>query len=141
MSDRTDLGKKLDKNGAGSSSAQLTTSYTAGDTFNAGSTGDIVLWVEVAAVNASNLTSIQVKLQTSYDGTRWVDVGTISLDATATTTAAPSQSINATANSTVVGAFRTKAHRLLNFHQVLAKATAGGALAAGDAVRVYVKAG
>jgi hypothetical protein len=137
--DSSDLGKKVDKNGAGSGDAQLTTAYTPGDVFNAGRS-NLVLWVEVDAGAVTNLTSVQIKLQASYAGSGWQDVGLIPLDATSITTAAVAASLNAVAGSMVVGAFRTEAHRGLNFQRVLAKATAGGSLAAGDAVRVYAKA-
>jgi hypothetical protein len=138
--DRSDLGKKVDTNGAGLGAAQLTTSYTPGDVFNAGGTLELVLWVEVDAASGTNLTSVQFKLQASYDGTRWVDVATIALDATNTTTAVVAQSVTAVAGDTVVAAYRTQAHRLLNFHRLVGKATAGGALVAGDAVRAFAKA-
>lgn len=131
-----DLGTKLSKTGTGAGAAQLTTAYTAGTTFNVGATNNLAIWAIVAAADAT-MTSVEVKLQTSYDGDNWVDIESETLDAA---TLAAEQSITCSAASTVYAAIGTQRHRLLNYARVVAKATAGGALQAGDSVVVKVLA-
>jgi len=138
-----DLGKQgatpqVNKNGAGAGAAALTTSFTAGSTFNVGKASDCAIWVVNTGANGTNMTAQVWKLQISYDGTNWVDTY-----ATRSSTAvtAVEHTITTVNNSTVYESLMTTNARLQLYARIMVKATAGGALVAGDIAKAFVVVG
>jgi hypothetical protein len=140
MADRSDLGVQFDLAGPTSGGAGLTQDVyvaQAAHVFHVGAAGDLAIWVEATADNATALSAIAFKLQTSYDGTSWADVATDKADGSSS--AQVDQAFAVTAGATTRGWLLTQRHRLSNHARLLAKGT-GGATKAGDRARATVKA-
>ena len=140
--DSSDLGRKLDLAGPTQGGAGLTKNVYVGQAdrvFHAGAAAQLAVWVEAVADPASDLTAIVFKLQTSYDGSNWVDVATDKSDGTSSDKV--DQSFPVGAGQTTYGWLLTQRHRLSNHARLLAKASGGPATKAGDVARATVKAG
>lgn len=112
-------------------SATCTTSYQGGTAIESADSARLSLFLSVTkAGSGSSMTSATFKLQVTYDGTNWHDVGSTRNDASLTT--AIEHAITApSAGSTSQVLLQTTSHSPALYWRVAAK-VAGGACVAGD---------
>lgn len=114
--------------------AALTTSYLYSSWIDCSAADVVSIWVKGTSVGAGNVTSYEVKLQSSEDGTNFVEEYTIR---TSNNTAANEQSLACTAGN--VTYMRLIANTVCRKAiRVGFKASATGALAAGDKLAISI---
>lgn len=115
------------------SGTALLTTYVAGTRILIGAYSGLSIWLTITWKSGTSVTSTEVKVQGSYDGTNFVDLQTV--DA-ASGTVAVEQTYAATAASTTYASLQTTNGWLCKGGiRVLAKST--GAAAAGDLITGY----
>lgn len=133
-----DLGTVLSQAHGGSTTGLLDTSYNPGAAFYAGASNVLKFYVAATDAGTSNITSINVKLQESYDGTNYFDVATSKSDGTADNTV--EQSLSTSAGTTARCHLYTTRHVAGLYHRLSVKAN-GGATKADDAVAITAVVG
>src|SRR5579872_2113211 len=142
MANNSDLGAKLVYAAGAVPTAypDAGTILSPAQTFYAGGSTAISLWVKFTLGASSNFTGFGIKLQDSYDGSAgsWLDVQLV--DQASSTTSNEIVVTGLSANTTVWRLLQTTSERFSpGGNQILFKGN-GGAVTAGDAVTVYVTA-
>ena len=109
----------------------ITTSYTPGASFGAGRASKVSVEGVITTTSSTAMTSVQMKLQASADGSTWNDVETLSSLVASGGTPTVDQSINTTSSATFTLAFQIP--QGFSFVRIAAKAT-GGAGKAGESI-------
>lgn len=119
----------------GPAGSGLTTTYSYSPKFCAADARWLDLWITAAIDALSSVTAIECKLQSSEDGTNWIDEYTVN---SGNNTAAIDQSLACTAGATKAYRLRTENARLCSWVRVAARTT--GATVVGDVVTVKARA-